>query len=167
MSINKFNPDNFTRQYKSLSINTKTLTTGKFENFSDFSPTLSSFNFSGDFGNNGISTETKGTFYNDFVKVSISFSGVEVTSNTGSGIIEFKITDGSFLKNISPTANTNYVFGQGSFVINLEQWNYNLSSTETFFDTEWKMRCTFTPNSTVTPTSSPNNFGNITLFYNI
>ena len=166
MSINKFNPSNYSRQYKSLSINTKSLTTGKFENFSDIFPVLNTFNFSGDFEDNGISTESRATFYDNFVKLSMSFSGVKISSNTGSGIIEFKIA-GNALKNISPTSNTDYVFGQGSFVINLEQWTYNLSNTETFFDGEWKMRCTFTPNGTITSTSSPNNFGNITLFYNI
>tara|TARA_R110002126_G_scaffold35631_4_gene109354 strand:+ start:258 stop:767 length:510 start_codon:yes stop_codon:yes gene_type:complete len=167
MSINKFNPNNFSRKYESLSINTKTLTTKKFENFSNVLPVLSDVNVSGDFSLNSFEYKTTGTYYNNFCKLEIKFNGLKIINNTRTGILEFRVYNNVPLVSISPTAATDFIFGTGSFVISFGDYTYSIISSETFFDgTYWKIRCTFESANVPTTTSSPENSGNITLFYN-
>ena len=166
MSINKFNPNNFARRYESLSINTKTLTSKRFENFSNVFPVLSNVNASGDFSLNSFEYKSTGTYYNNFCKLEIKFNGLEVTDNTRTGILEFRVYNNIPLVSISPTADTDFIVGTGSFVISFGDFTYSLISTETFFDTFWKIRCTFQSGNIGDLSSSLENSGNITLFYN-
>ena len=166
MSINKFNPNNFARRYESLSINTKTLTSKRFENFSNVFPVLSNVNASGDFSLNSFEYKSTGTYYNNFCKLEIKFNGLEVTDDTRTGILEFRVYNNIPLVSISPTADTDFIFGTGSFVISFGDFTYSLISTETFFDTFWKIRCTFEAANVPGLSSSPDNSGNLTLFYN-
>ncbi len=167
MSVNKFNPNDFTRRYESLSINTKSLTTKKFENFSNVVPVLSDVNASGDFSLNSFEYNSTGTYYNNFCKLEIKFKGLRITNNTRSAVLEFRVYNNIPLVSISPTAATNFVFGTGSFVISFGEYTYSIISSETFFDgTYWKIRCNFEAANVSPTSSSPENSGNISLFYN-
>lgn len=166
MSINKFNPNNYSRKYESLSINTKTLTSKKFENFSNVVPVLSNINASGDFTLNGFQYKSTGTYYNNFCKLEIKFNGLTI-SDDGIGILEFRVYNNIPLVSISPTAATDFIFGSGSFVLNPSPYTYSLLQTETFFDgTYWKIRCIFVSGNINASAGGSDNSGNITLFYN-
>ena len=167
MSINKFNPNNFSRRYESLSINTKNLTSKRFENFTNVLPVLSDVNASGDFSLNSFEYNSTGTYYNNCCKLEIKFKGLSITNNTRTGVLEFRVYNNIPLSSISPTAATDFVFSTGSFVISFGEYTYSIISSETFFDgSNWKIRCNFEAGNVSPPSSSPENSGNITLFYN-
>lgn len=167
MSVNKFNPNNFSRRYESLSINTKTLTAKRFENFTNVIPILSDVNASGALSLNGFEHKSTGTYYNNFCKLEIKFKGLKIVDNEHTGVLEFRVHNNVPLSSISPTSDTNFIVGTGSFIIYFGGYSFSLISTETFFDgTYWKFRCAFESGNIPSLSSNSNNSGNITLFYN-
>ena len=165
MSVNKFATINYDKKYKSLNVNTKTLTARVYENFQDTFPTLSFVNFTDDFEDNGFDYDARGMYLDNFCRLDIFFSGVRVSGTSGTGKIEFRATNVG--KSISATVLTDYICGYGKFVLDgADTWN--VTNVETFYDGAfWKFRVTFKCSRTPSLVSSlPDNYGSISLFYN-
>lgn len=165
MSINKFSTINYDRKYKSLNVNTQTLTTRIYENFDDTFPTLSFVNFTDDFEDNGFDYDARGMYLDNFCRLDIFFSGVRVSGTSGTGKIEFRANN--IGKSITATSDTDYIYGYGKFLLESSE-TWNITNVETFFDgTYWKFRVTFN-SSRIPPllSSLPDNYGSISLFYN-
>jgi len=165
MSVNKFASINYQlRKYKSLNINTKTLTSRLYQNYNDDFPSFNNIVFGGDFQDNGFDVDKRGTYFGNVCKVDMLFTGIQISGTSGEGTIEVALT--SVGNSISPTVSTEYLVGIGRYVIDGSE-TYNVSTVNTVFvGNEWKLLITFTASRTPT-LSSNTGFGNLTLFYNI
>lgn len=162
MSANKFATIHYDRKYKSLDVNTKTVTTRKIENYRSVFVTVFNDNLSGDFGDNGFNTTARGTYLDNFCKLEIILRDISIVNTTGVGILEFQVSNIG-TQSVTPTVQTDYVFGNGKLIIG-SGTTYNVSGVTTFYNgSYWLFRVTFQSNKTALTTQD--SFGCLTLFY--
>lgn len=164
MSCNKFATKHFDRKYTSLDVNTKSITSRDYKKYRSVFLTISNANVSGDFGDNGFNTTARGTYLDNFCKLEMILRDISIVNTTRVGILEFQVDSTNNEFNITPTAETDYIFGNGKLVIGAGQ-TYNVSGVTTFFNgSRWLFRVTFESNKTGLTTQD--SFGCLTLFYN-